>query len=73
MHHFTHLIKFIKVRYYLDGVQGQLYHSALLRGERFGLLTNHVLLKTTTIEAQTTVISLSIHKPLYILSRQLEC
>ena len=36
---------------YLNGVQSQLYHGALLRCESFGFLTNHVLLKTTVTEA----------------------
>lgn len=47
--------------FYLDGVESQLYHSALLRCERFGLLTNHVLLKTAMREAQAKMIELSVH------------
>lgn len=32
---------------HLDGVERKLYDSALLRRERFGLLTDHVLLKAS--------------------------
>lgn len=32
---------------YLDGIQSQLYHRTLLRCEGFGLLSDHVLLRTT--------------------------
>lgn len=45
---------------YLDGVQGQLDHSTLLRCERFGLLANHVLLKTTMRCTNSLTISFCI-------------